>query len=260
MFNFVNVSKSYPERGALNGNLAISNITFEVRDGEFLCLIGPSGCGKSTLLNMMAGFDRPSSGDARFRGAPIEKPGPDRTVIFQDYGLYPWMTVAENIGFGLSAKSVAKLERRQTIARLVEFVRLSGFEDRFPDELSGGMRQRVSLARALAPDPSVVLMDEPFAALDSITRDALQEELLRIWAVSHQTFVLITHNIEEAVFLADRVLVMSGRPGRVDTVVDVDLPRPRTNAVRVDSRFVALKEEISRRLRIGVLAQNGERF
>lgn len=206
----------------------------------------------------MAGFDRPSSGDVRFKGAEIREPGPDRTVIFQDYGLYPWLTVAENIGFGLSAKSLTKSAERQTIARLIDFVRLKGFEDRYPDELSGGMRQRVSLARALAPDPSVVLMDEPFAALDSITRDALQEELLRVRAVSRQTFVLITHNIEEAVFLADRVLVMSGRPGRVDTVIDVDLPRPRTNAARVDPRFIAIKEEITRRLRTGVLAQNGE--
>lgn len=257
MFSFYEVSKNYGERASSASSLALSNVTFDVRQGEFLCLIGPSGCGKSTLLNIMAGFDRPSSGDARFKGVEIGEPGPERTVIFQDYGLYPWLTVEQNIGFGLSAKSLSKVERRRIISRLVDFVRLRGFEDRFPDELSGGMRQRVSLARALAPDPSVVLMDEPFAALDSITRDLLQEELLRIWAISRQTFVLITHNIEEAVFLADRILIMSGRPGRIDSTVEVDLPRPRTNAIRVDPRFVSIKEAISARLRAGVLAQYG---
>ncbi|MFK5595892.1 ABC transporter ATP-binding protein [Methylobacterium sp. HMF5984] len=147
MFSFNEISKSYKGRADSTTCLALSNVTFDVRDGEFLCLIGPSGCGKSTLLNIMAGFDRPSSGNALFRGSQIEDPGPDRTVIFQDYGLYPWLTVEENVGFALNAKSLSKQERRQIIARLVDFVRLNGFEDRFPDELSGGMRQRVSLAR-----------------------------------------------------------------------------------------------------------------
>ncbi|MGA0530838.1 ABC transporter ATP-binding protein [Hansschlegelia sp. KR7-227] len=233
--------------------LALDDVSIEIPTGQFLCIIGPSGCGKTTLLHTIAGFERPSRGQALIDGRAISGPGPDRIVIFQEYGLYPWMTVAQNVEFGLRAKGLNARRRGEIVRHFINLVRLNGFEDRYPHEISGGMKQRVSIARALAPEPAVVLMDEPFAALDSLTRDVLQEEILRIWGVTRQTFVLITHNVDEAIFLGDRVMVMTARPGRVKAVLDVDIPRPRDPAVRThDPRFLAIKDELSAHLRAEV--------
>jgi len=230
--------------------IALDGVSLEIPTGQFLCIIGPSGCGKSTLLHTIAGFEKSTSGQTLLDGRPIRGPGPDRIVIFQDYGLYPWLTVTQNIEFGLRAKGIDARSRAELVRKYVALVRLEGFEHRYPHELSGGMKQRVTIARALAPAPEVVLMDEPFAALDSLTRDLLQEEILRIWSVTGQTFVLITHNIEEAIFLGDRVVAMSARPGRVKEVLEVDIPRPRDPAMRThDPRFLALKEHLADLLR-----------
>jgi NitT/TauT family transport system ATP-binding protein len=230
--------------------VALDNISCEIHDGEFLCIIGPSGCGKSTLLHAVAGFVPGSSGEVLLDGKKITHPGPDRIVMFQEYGLFPWLTVAENIEFGLLAKGVPAAERSELVRHYLNLVKLDGFEQRLPHELSGGMKQRVSIARALAPDPSVVLMDEPFAALDSLTRDVLQEEILRIWENTRKTFVLITHNIEEAVFLGDRVIVMTARPGRIKAQIEVDIPRPRDPSIRNNHpRFLEIKSELSQLLR-----------
>jgi ABC-type nitrate/sulfonate/bicarbonate transport system ATPase subunit len=233
---------------------ALVNVTFDIPRGEFFCIIGPSGCGKTTLLHTIAGFTKPTQGEAVNDGALIAGPGPDRIVMFQEYGLFPWLTVAENIAFGLRAKGVPAKQRAELIRHYVDMVGLSGFEHRHPSEISGGMKQRVSIARALAPDPDIVLMDEPFAALDSLTRDLLQEEILRIWEKTRKTFLLITHNIEEAVFLGDRVLAMSARPGRIKEIIKIDLPRPRDANVRThDPRFAELKERLSQLLRSEVV-------
>ena len=230
--------------------VALDNVSCEISAGEFLCIIGPSGCGKSTLLHAIAGFIQGSSGETLQNGDKILRPGPDRIVMFQEYGLFPWMTVAENVEFGLLAKGVSAAERKTTVQKYLELVKLEGFEQRLPHELSGGMKQRVSIARALAPDPAVVLMDEPFAALDSLTRDILQEEILRIWENTRKTFVLITHNIEEAVFLGDRVIVMTARPGRIKAQIEVDIPRPRDPSMRNSHpRFLEIKDRLSQLLR-----------
>lgn len=233
--------------------LALDDVSIEIPAGQFLCVIGPSGCGKTTLLHAIAGFEKPTRGEAKLDGRAISGPGPDRIVIFQDYGLFPWLTVAQNVEFGLRAKGLDAARRAEIVRHYLNLVRLEGFEGRYPHEISGGMKQRVSIARALAPEPAVVLMDEPFAALDSLTRDVLQEEILRIWSVTRQTFVLITHNIDEAIFLGDRVMVMTARPGRIKAVVDVDIARPRDPAMRThDPRFLAIKDELSAHLRAEV--------
>lgn len=247
-----NVGKVFGNPGSDSGDkvVALTDVSFDIPRGEFFCIIGPSGCGKTTLLHTIAGFTKPSSGEARNSGMPITGPGPDRVMMFQEYGLFPWLTVWGNIEFGLLAKGLPTKERIETIRNYVDMVGLTGFENRFPAEISGGMKQRVSIARALAPDPDIILMDEPFAALDSLTRDILQEEILRIWEAARKTFVLITHNIEEAVFLGDRVLAMSARPGRIKEIIDVDLPRPRDPGIRThDKRFAELKERLSLLLR-----------
>lgn len=233
---------------------ALADVSFEIPRGEFFCIIGPSGCGKTTLLHTIAGFAQPTRGEALNDGTPISGPGPDRIMMFQEYGLFPWLTVWENIEFGLLAKGIPSKERVELIRYYVDMVGLSGFEKRHPAEISGGMKQRVSIARALAPDPDIVLMDEPFAALDSLTRDLLQEEILRIWEKTGKTFVLITHNIEEAVFLGDRVLAMSARPGRIKEIINIDIPRPRDASVRThDKRFAEYKERLSQLLRSEVV-------
>jgi len=212
---------------------ALADIDFAIRRGEFLTIVGPSGCGKSTLLSLVAGFNVPTSGEVLFQGRPVTGPGPDRGVMFQDYALFPWRTVAGNVEFGPVARGVDKEAARERVRTLIEMVGLSGFEQRYPHELSGGMRQRCALARMLANDPTMWLMDEPLAAVDLQTRIILQEELLRLWGddrashVERPTVVFVTHGIDEAVLLADRVLVLGRRPGRIKQVVDVRLPRPR---------------------------------
>ncbi len=206
---------------------ALSEATLRIEKGEFVCLIGPSGCGKSTLLRMIAGFETPSAGALLMWGKPVAGPGPDRGMVFQDYGLFPWLTVSQNIAFGPVARGRPKAEAAATARRFVEMVGLTRFADAYPHQLSGGMKQRVAIARVLANDAEVVLMDEPFGALDAMTRERLQEELLEIWARSRLSIVFVTHAIEEAILLADRVVVMSPGPGRIIADERIALPRPR---------------------------------
>lgn len=219
------VQKTFPTRhGELN---ALKDISFDVREGEFVCLVGPSGCGKSTLLNLIAGLDRQDSGSILLDGRPVNGPGPDRVVVFQEGALFPWMTVAQNIDYGLKVKKIADEERRALTERYLKMVHLDKFAHSFIHELSGGMRQRVAIARGLALEPRILLMDEPFNALDTQTRDLLVEELRAIWSKIGNTVLFITHNVREAVYLADRIVLLSFRPGRVREIFKIDLPRPR---------------------------------
>jgi NitT/TauT family transport system ATP-binding protein len=221
------VRKTYRDAAGDTEVLALDGLTLDVEAEEFLMLLGPSGCGKSTLLNIMAGFERPDAGSVSVDGLAVERPGPDRGVVFQDYALFPWLNVQQNVEYGLREKGLSPAERARVAGRYLEMVGLRGFERRFPHELSGGMRQRVALIRVLAIDSQILLMDEPFAAVDAQTRTILQEELQRLWLASRKTVVFVTHSVEEAVFLADRIAVMTSRPGLVKAIVPVDLPRPR---------------------------------
>ncbi len=227
----------------------LQDISFSINSNEIFSIIGPSGCGKTTLLYIISGFIKPDTGKIYYDSELVTSPSPRRTVIFQEYGLFPWMTVEENIEFGLKAKGILKDERRDRARKFVELVHLKGFEDKYPHELSGGMKQRVGIARALAIDPEVVLMDEPFASLDSLTREIMQEEVLRIWEATQKTLILITHNIEEAVFLSDRVMIMTARPGRKKEIVSVDLPRSHRQEIKRDIRSLKLTNYISQSLR-----------
>jgi len=206
---------------------ALQDINLQVRAGEFLCIVGPSGCGKSTLLHLMAGLQRQTSGEVLVDNTPVEAPGTDRILIFQELGLFPWLTVGQNVEFGLRMKGVPKSARQEKVREYLHMVHLQQFEDSYTHQLSGGMRQRVALARALATEPDVLLMDEPFAALDAQTRDLLHDELERIWAQTGRTIIFVTHNVREAVRLGDRVVLLTFRPGRVKREYDIDLPRPR---------------------------------
>jgi NitT/TauT family transport system ATP-binding protein len=204
---------------------ALRNITMEVRPGELVCLVGPSGCGKSTMLRILAGLTEPTGGTVAF-GEPNGSPA-RKTMVFQDHGLFPWMSLLDNVAFALEADGVAKVERRRRAGALLEQLGLGDFQGRFPDELSGGMRQRATIARALLTEPQVLLMDEPFNALDAQSKLVLQEELMRLWETGGQTVVYVTHDIREAVVLGDRVFVMTGRPGTIQLELDIELPRPR---------------------------------
>jgi NitT/TauT family transport system ATP-binding protein len=207
--------------------VALDGIDLEIGDDEFLTILGPSGCGKTTLLNIVASFESASGGEVRLDGEPVLKPGPDRGVVFQEYALFPWLTVQQNIEFGLRERGMRRSERKARVRRQIATVGLSGFEQRYPQELSGGMRQRVALARVLVNDPKILLMDEPFAALDAQTRTMMQRELLSVWSAERRTAIFITHNIEEAILLGDRVVVMTARPGRIKEIVTIGLARPR---------------------------------
>ena len=220
---------------------ALHQVNFAVEEAEFCCILGHSGCGKTTLLNIMAGFEQVSAGSVRVNGQPVGKPSWQRTMVFQDYALFPWLTVERNIAFGLEIKGVPVADIARTVQRQVELVGLQGFESRLPHALSGGMRQRVAIARALAVDPEVALFDEPFAALDSQNRALLQDELVRISRATRKTMVLITHSIEEAIKLSDRIIVMTRRPGTVKANIVVDLPRPRDEE---DPQVVRVKKEL----------------
>ncbi len=222
--------------------IALKDINLQIQQGEFVCLLGPSGCGKSTLLNALAGFAMPSSGAIQVQGQAVTAPGPERGMVFQEYALFPWMTVAQNIAFGLEIKGLAKPERDRIVSQLMEKLGLADFANRYPKDLSGGMRQRVAIARILALDSPIMLMDEPFGALDALTRRNLQDELLRIWAELGKTIVFVTHSIEEAVYLADRIIVMTYRPGTIKRDLQVSLPRPRDPS---SSEFNQLKRELS---------------
>ena len=225
---------------------ALQNIDLEIEQGEFVCIVGPSGCGKSTLLHLLAGLDRPTTGEITVDGGPVNGPGTDRILLFQELGLFPWLTVRQNVEFGLKMAGVSKTERRDRARVFLRMVHLSHFEDHYIHQLSGGMKQRVALARSLALRPKILLMDEPFAALDAQTRDMLHDELERIWKETAPTIVFVTHNVREAVRLGDRVLLMSFRPGRIKTQFQINLRRPRHVE---DSDVAYLSKEILGQLR-----------
>jgi NitT/TauT family transport system ATP-binding protein len=242
-----NVSKTYFDTVANDNVVALDDICLAIRPHEFVSVIGPSGCGKSTFLRLVAGLDKPTSGEIMVSGRKITGPGADRGMVFQEYALLPWKTTAANIEFGPRLKGLPKAERAAITQRFVELVGLKGFENKYPHQLSGGMRQRAAVARVLANNPLVLLMDEPFAAVDAMTRQHLQEELAVITAHERTTVLFITHAIEEAVFLSDRVIALSGRPGRIVADLAIDLPRPRRwDAVSNDARFIAYRDELTR--------------
>ena len=207
--------------------LALVDVTFQVEKNEFFSIVGPSGCGKTTLLNLLAGFEQPTRGELRVAGKVITEPGWERAVVFQEYALFPWYTVSQNIRYGLQRKRLPEAEQRRLVDHYIGLVGLRGFESRYPRELSGGMRQRVSIARALAVNPSILLMDEPFASLDIQTREYMQDELLKIWQREPKTVIFVTHSIDEAIKLSDRVAIMGPRPGRIEQIKTVEFERPR---------------------------------
>jgi NitT/TauT family transport system ATP-binding protein len=224
---------------------ALSNINLEVDKGEFIAIVGPSGCGKSTLLDILAGLIKQTSGEIFIDGKLISGPALDRGIVLQGYALFPWRTVKQNVEFGLEVKKIPKEERQKISEHFIRFVGLEGFEDRYPVELSGGMKQRVAIARALAYDPEVLLMDEPFAAVDAQTRETMQDELLRIWDNTKKTIIFITHSIDEAVYLADRVVVLTGNPGTIRDIIPVMLPRPRYKGdIKSSAEFVSTRHRI----------------
>jgi len=241
----VNLTFRPPNRGPVR---ALQGFDIDVREGEFLSIVGPSGCGKSTFLNVLLGLIKPDSGEIRLHGKPIAGPGTDRAMVFQEFGLLPWRTVQSNVELGLELKGMAANERRAICGKLIDMVGLAGFEGHFPHELSGGMKQRVGLARALATDPNVLLMDEPFAALDAQTRDLMQVELLRIWQEAKKTIVFVTHGITEAVFLGTRVIVLTAGPARMADNFLVELPHPRTLDMKTQERFGEYTRRIYRLL------------
>ncbi len=238
------IHKSYLDHGG--EVVALDDVSLSIASGEFICLLGPSGCGKTTLLNCIAGFVRPDSGTILMSGKSISGPGSDRGVVFQEHGLLPWYTVTQNIGLGPVIANMRREQIEEVVRRYVALVGLSGFEQRYPAQLSGGMKQRVGIARALANRPDALMMDEPFGALDAQTRQEMQEELLKIWEAERKTIVFVTHSIPEAIFLADRIVVMSPRPGRVQKIVAVDMPRMRD---RASEPFVTLYRRIEDLLR-----------
>jgi NitT/TauT family transport system ATP-binding protein len=222
---------------------ALEDINLEIKDGEFVCIVGPSGCGKSTLLNVMGGFLSPSSGSVAIDGEQVTGPDRRRILVFQERGVFPWLTVEGNIAFGLS--SLSREERKRRTAHYVQMVRLQGFENTYPSDLSGGMRQRLQVARALAVNPDILFLDEPFGALDSITRVIMRGELLRIWQTEQRTIVFVTHDIDEAVQMADRVVVLSSRPARIQQIVPVDIPHPRNIS---SARYLELRDELLKQI------------
>ncbi|HXT04845.1 MAG TPA: ABC transporter ATP-binding protein [Casimicrobiaceae bacterium] len=252
---FDDVTRVFERDG--KGVLTLDGISFDVRDREFVALVGPSGCGKTTCLRMAAGLEFPTSGTVSVGGRPVTKPGPDRAVVFQQFALFPWKTVHENIDFGLRSKGLPESKRRERIARQVELMGLQGYESAYPHQLSGGMQQRVAIARSYVLDPDVLLMDEPFGALDAQTRVVMQEELIKLARVNPRTVLFITHAVDEAVYLADRIVVMTRRPGRIREIVDVAPVRKaehwerfdRSEEVMDQASFVHLRTAIWRMLR-----------
>ena len=229
MIEIDHVSQTFQTSGR-QSHLAISDISLRIEDGAFVSILGPSGCGKSTLLYIVGGFVNPTEGVAKVKGAAITGPGPDRGPVFQEFALFPWKNVLGNVMYGLRQQSVPRAEAEAQSRRLIEMVGLKGFENFYPKELSGGMKQRVAIARTLAYKPAVLLMDEPFGALDAHTRTRLQNDLLNIWERDRKTVLFVTHSVDEAVFLSDRVVVMTRAPGRIKEIVEIDLPRPRRRA------------------------------
>ncbi|WP_199044072.1 ABC transporter ATP-binding protein [Glycomyces salinus] len=236
------VTKTFQLKG--DDFVALDRVSLDIADNEFVTVVGPSGCGKSTLMNVLAGLEAPTSGRALVAGDDVSGPGPDRGVIFQQYALFPWLTVRKNVEFGLKVAGLGRAERRERAERFIRLVGLEQFADALPKTLSGGMKQRCAIARAYAVDPSILLMDEPFGALDALTRVKLQEQLLDTWSREKRTVLFITHDVDEAVFLAGRVVVMAARPGRIYDVIDVDLPYPRTEEVRLSPEFGDLRNRV----------------
>ncbi|PFG30069.1 NitT/TauT family transport system ATP-binding protein [Paramicrobacterium agarici] len=224
--------------------VALEKVNLDIGDNEFVTVVGPSGCGKSTLMNILAGLETATSGRAIVDGKDVSGPGPERGVIFQQYALFPWLTVRKNVEFGLKVAGIAAGERRERAEHFIEMVGLGQFADALPKMLSGGMKQRCAIARAYAVNPSILLMDEPFGALDALTRVKLQEQLLDTWNREKRTVMFITHDVDEAVFLANRVVVMAARPGRIHEVIDVGLPYPRTEDVRLSPEFAELRNRV----------------
>ena len=247
------------ERGRKQQIAALQDFNLDIREGEFFTLLGPSGCGKSTFLNVLAGLARKTGGSISIDGQPASGINREQGVVFQGYALFPWRTVLQNIEVGLEIRKIPKRERRETAEQFLHLVGLGGFGQRYPHELSGGMRQRVAIARSLAYSPSLLLMDEPFAALDAQTREILQSELLRIWEQHKTTIVFITHSLDEAIYLSDRIAVMTHRPGRIKSVLDIALPRPRPAEIRHAPAFVQLREQAWDVLRDEVAFASGHR-
>lgn len=229
---------------------ALHDINLDIGENEFVCFIGPSGCGKTTLLRVIAGLEEPSRGEVRLEGLPIKGPGPERGMVFQEYSLFPWRTVLDNVAFGLELKGISQSERYSKARLYLRMVDLERFEERYPHELSGGMKQRVAIARALVNEPKALLMDEPFGALDAQTRNIMQSELLRIWEEEKKTVVFVTHSVDEAIYLADRIVIMSARPGRIKDVIKIGLPRPRT---RTSQQVNLIRDRILSDLRSEIL-------
>jgi NitT/TauT family transport system ATP-binding protein len=241
-------------RGGRSPIQVVDRLTIEVQDQEFLAILGPSGCGKSTLLRLIDGLISPDSGRVVIDGRDVTGivGGEGRGMVFQSFDLFPWRTVSGNVEFGLERLGMSRSERRDIAAHYIQMIGLDGFENTYPHELSGGMQQRVGLARALAIKPSILLMDEPFGALDVQTRDLLQDELLRIWSAERKTVLFVTHSIEEALYLSDRIVVITPRPARIDKIIDVPFARPRDEGVKANSEFVGLRQEIWHALKGGV--------
>lgn len=236
------VKKVY--NGRTGEMVALNGVSLDIADNEFVCVVGPSGCGKSTLLNIIAGLLEPTDGAVYVDERKVVGTGVERGVVFQQYALFPWLTVKKNVEFGLKLKGLSKDEIEETAMKYIRMVDLEKFINAYPKELSGGMKQRVAIARAYAVNPEVLLMDEPFGALDAQTRTQLQSELLKTWEEERKTCFFITHDVEEAIILAQRVVIMSARPGRIKEIVDIDIPYPRTQETRMDPRFIELKTHI----------------
>lgn len=234
--------------------VALENINLRIDEGEFICLLGPSGCGKTTLLSILAGLEKPDAGRVLLGNRPVTGPGRERGMVFQEYALFPWRTVRKNIEFGLEIQAVPRRLRQMVVDRYIRLIGLEGFAEAYPYQLSGGMKQRVAIARALVLEPEILLLDEPFGALDTFTRMRLQDEVVRLWEKEGRTFVFVTHDIDEAIFLSDRVVLMTPRPGRIAGVVRVILPRPRQ---RNGAGFLAMRQQIYRELGLGYGADPG---
>ena len=250
------VTKEFSRQG--RAVRALDGIDLRVNEGEFLTIVGPSGCGKTTLLHMLGGFVPVDQGAIRLDGKAIGGPGPDRGVIFQEYALFPWRTAHGNVVWPLEIKGVLKAERERIAERYLDLVHLQGFRDHYPAELSGGMKQRVALARVLVLDPRILLMDEPFGALDSQTRELMQEELLDIWGKTGKTVIFITHDIDEAIYLSDRVIVMTARPGKVKEDLRIDLPRPRNLEIKKSPEYASYRNRVWDLLHVEVIAARRE--
>ena len=247
------VGRTFPGVNGGTPTLALHPTNLEVADNDFITVLGPSGCGKSTLLRIVAGLDTPTLGRVALDGQAVTGPGADRGMVFQSYTLFPWLTVRENICFGLREKRMPLGEQAEIAARFIKEVGLTGFESHFPKQLSGGMQQRVALARALANDPKILLLDEPFGALDNQTRALMQELLLSIWELHKKTVLFVTHDIDEAIFMANRCTVFSARPGRIKNELRIDLPYPRHYTVKTTPRFSALKAQVTEDIRVETL-------